>query len=117
MQEYTVRVYGNVEDWYQNGQLHRLDGPATKYKNGDKYWYQNGKLHRTDGPAVECANGDKEYWQNGELHRVDGPAVVYADGYKEYWEKGFRMPDPNNVKEMTVAEISTKLGHNVKVVK
>jgi hypothetical protein len=29
------------------------------YDNGDKCWYLNGKLHRTDGPAIEYANGDK----------------------------------------------------------
>ncbi len=28
---------------------------------GDKSWYINDKLHRTDGPAVEWADGDK-YW-------------------------------------------------------
>ena len=26
----------------------------------------NGKLHREDGPAIEWANGDKEWWLNGE---------------------------------------------------
>ena len=29
------------------------------YPNGDKYWCLNGKLHREDGPAIEWANGDK----------------------------------------------------------
>ena len=29
-------------------------------------WYQNGKLHRLDGPAIEYTNGDVEYWINGE---------------------------------------------------
>ena len=33
---------------------------------GDKHWYLNGKLHREDGPAVEYANGDKEWWLNDE---------------------------------------------------
>ena len=28
--------------------LHREDGPAIEYANGDKYWYFNGKL-------VDCA--------------------------------------------------------------
>lgn len=23
---------------------------------------KNGKLHRTNGPAIEWANGDKEWW-------------------------------------------------------
>jgi len=94
MQEYTVRVYDDVTEWYQNGKLHRTDGPAVVYADGDKFWHQNGKLHRTDGPAVEC-----------------------SDGYVEYWENGIGMSDPNETKEMTVAEIAKELGYNVKIVK
>lgn len=28
--------------WFLNGKLHRIDGPAIEYKNGDKLWYLNG---------------------------------------------------------------------------
>jgi hypothetical protein len=45
-------------------------------------------LHRTDGPAVEWADGDKEWWLNGQLHRTDGPAIVWADGNNEWWMNG-----------------------------
>lgn len=38
---------------------------------GDKYRYTNGKLHREDGPAIEFMNGDKEWWVNGERHLID----------------------------------------------
>jgi hypothetical protein len=48
----------------------------------------NGKLHREDGPALEFANGDKEWWIDGKLHRLDGPAVEWADGAKEWWVNG-----------------------------
>lgn len=34
-----------------------------------------GTLHRLDGPAVIWEDGDKEYWVNGKLHRLDGPAM------------------------------------------
>ena len=30
------------------------------------FWYQNGELHREDGPAIEWADGDKEFYINGE---------------------------------------------------
>ena len=40
-----------------NGDLHREDGPACEYANGDKHWYLNGKRHREDGPAREYVNG------------------------------------------------------------
>ena len=33
---------------------------------GSKLWYQNGKLHRLDGPAVENAYGIKEWWIEGQ---------------------------------------------------
>jgi len=94
MQEYTVKVYGDRTEWLQNGKFHRLDAPAIEYKNGAKYWYKNGRFHRLDGPAME-----------------------YSDGRVEYWENGVLIPNPNETKEMTVAEISAKLGYNVKVIK
>ena len=31
----------------------------TVLPNGTKSWYQNNKLHREDGPAVEYPNGNK----------------------------------------------------------
>jgi hypothetical protein len=46
--------------------LHRLDGPAVEYADGDKWWYVDGKCHRLDGPAVEYSNGDKGWYINGE---------------------------------------------------
>jgi len=54
-------------------------------KFGTKRWYQNGKLHRENGPAIEYANGGEEWRQNGKLHRLDGPAVEWFDGSKEWW--------------------------------
>jgi len=87
MQKYTVEVSDNGSVcWYKHGarQLHRLDGPAVEYADGDKRWYQNDKRHRIDGPAVEDADGTKWWYQNGQLHRTDGPAVEYANGAK-YW--------------------------------
>ena len=51
---------------------------------GNKYWYQNGELHRTDGPAIERTNGDKVWCQNGKYHCTYGPAMEYASGGK-YW--------------------------------
>ena len=56
---------------------------------GTKWYYnEQGQLHRTDGPAVEYANGDKEWWVNGQLHRPDGPAIEYASGTKSWWVNG-----------------------------
>ena len=32
--------------------------------NGARKWYLNGKLHRKDGPAVEWNDGNKEWYIN-----------------------------------------------------
>jgi len=66
MQEYQVKVYENRTEWYQNGKLHRLDGPAVECTKGYKEWYQNGQRHRLDGPAVECRNGIKVWYVEGK---------------------------------------------------
>jgi hypothetical protein len=103
-----IRVYkfGDI-GWYQNGKVHREDGPAYTYPNGSQYWHQNGvfhrkdgpaiihhkskewwlngKLHRENGPAIEYSNGTTEWYSNGKRHREDGPAIEYSDGTKEWW--------------------------------
>ena len=65
-QTYKVVVNEYSTSWYQDGQLHRVDGPAVENANGEKYWYLNGQLHREDGPAVVHANGIKYWYLNGE---------------------------------------------------
>ena len=98
--KYVVQVTSNEnKEWYLNGKLHREDGPAVEYTNGDNYWYLNGKLHREDGPAVEYINGYKEWYLNG---------VKYSE--EEYNKKR------NPTKELTIQEISDILGYEVKVV-
>jgi len=47
--------------WYENGELHRIDGAAEIHANGDQFWYKDGLRHRIDGPAVILANG-KQFW-------------------------------------------------------
>ena len=64
--EVWIDEYGNKR-CYLNGKLHREDGPAIEWTDGDKAWYLDGKLHREDGPAVEHINGFKEWWIHG-LH-------------------------------------------------
>jgi hypothetical protein len=68
MKEYKVKVSDSKTEWYNlNGELHREDGPAIEFDDGDKYWYINGERHREDGPAIEYADGDKSWYINGEL--------------------------------------------------
>jgi hypothetical protein len=68
--------------------LHREDGPAIEYSEGDKCWYQNNKRHREDGPAIEFSTGTKCWYQNDKRHRIDGPAIEFANGEKSWYYKG-----------------------------
>lgn len=56
--------------------LHRTDGPAVKYANGDQYWYHQGLLHREGGLPATLTRYGEQYWYEGERHREDGPAVI-----------------------------------------
>ncbi|NVM34059.1 MAG: hypothetical protein HWN81_00590 [Candidatus Lokiarchaeota archaeon] len=53
-------------EWYVEGKLHRLDGPAVEFANGSKYWFIDDKLHRLDGPACEYVSGSKRWYINGK---------------------------------------------------
>jgi hypothetical protein len=87
----TVLTYRT--DWRLNGQLHRLDGPAIEWADGDKEWYQYGLLHREGGPAIERVTGIKVWYHHGLTHRLDGPAVEnysgnnYGSNYWYYYDK------------------------------
>lgn len=48
-------------EWSMNGKLHRINGPAREWPNGDQEWYQNGLIHRSDGPALVSEVGS--WWQ------------------------------------------------------
>ena len=119
---YKVTVDKDGTTWYLNGDLHREDGPAVEYPNGNKVWYLNGQLHREDGPAVEYQNGNKHWYINGNLHREDGPAIEYPNGTNYWYLNGRKLTESkfnarmNPAKELTVAEIEKLLGYSVKVV-
>lgn len=35
---------------------------------GDKFWYQNGQRHRVDGPAVEWSDGICSWYIHGQKY-------------------------------------------------
>ena len=75
-------VYGDI-DPIKTSFTGRLIRP-----NGTTFWYQDGKLHREDGPAITKPNGYKVWYQNDERHRDDGPAVILPGGKKVWWKNG-----------------------------
>lgn len=46
-----VGDYG-YEGKFVDGKLHCENGPARTWLNGTKEWYENGDMHRLDGPAM-----------------------------------------------------------------
>ena len=61
--------------YFKEGKLHREDGPAIEYANGDKLCYKEGKRHREHGPAIENADGNKYWYKEGKRHREYGAAI------------------------------------------
>jgi hypothetical protein len=47
--------------------LHREDGPAEKYSDGEAHWVQNNSYHRMDGPSAEYTNGTRLWHVDGVL--------------------------------------------------
>jgi hypothetical protein len=59
---------------FRNGLLHGgtgIDGepqPAIELLDGHTEWWEDGQVHREDGPAVITQNGAwEEFWHHGEL--------------------------------------------------
>ena len=47
-----------MKEYFNNeGQYHKIDGPAVIWPDGYKAWYKDGQRHRIDGPAAIWANG------------------------------------------------------------
>jgi hypothetical protein len=62
-------------------------------EQGTTRWFSDDNLHRENGPAIEYANGDKEYYLNGERHRENGPAVEWTNGDKVYYLNGIKLTE------------------------
>ena len=74
-------------------QLHRIDGPAVEYADGDREWYVDGKRHRTDGPAVEWVDGYKSWWVDDELYSTEKDFNKFIQEVKEL-PLALRLIDP-----------------------
>lgn len=91
---FSIRITNHYTEWLLNNKLHRTDGPAIEYANGDKEWYFNNKRHRVDGPAVEFIDGYKSWWIHNKRHRVDGPAIISI----QWWLQGIQFTDGSFIK-------------------
>jgi hypothetical protein len=70
---YKIKSDGRVIYYNAEGKKDRKDGPAqVDYHRGQptsEHWYQNGQLHREDGPAAVYFGSPQynEWWKNGKL--------------------------------------------------
>ncbi len=110
--ENTLENYDNIEiirdgdkvtrNYKLKVLLHRTDGPAVEYPEGEEWWI-NGKLHREgDLPAVDLPKL-KKWYKNGVVHRDSGPAIESfgADTYR-YSTDDPDGPDPNKGDEYQI---------------
>ena len=73
---------------------HRVDGPAVDCSRGGNIyqeWWLNGQRHRVGGPAFIQAEHE-EWWLNGQRHRIGGPAFDQY-GHKQWWVEGAKLTE------------------------
>ena len=105
---YTEEIYKSREEYYQNGETHREDGPAIieydQFGNVTfEAYFQNNMKNRRDGPAVTKFQDGKIileiYSQNGKKHREDGPALIEYENsnikYEIYFQNGKKHREGN----------------------
>lgn len=88
MSNISIDEFNDTRWFNDDGELHRLDGPAFVGSDGSKSWWLHGKCHRLNNPALIFTSGSKSYYQNGVLHRLDGPAMELSNGDAEWYSGG-----------------------------
>ena len=73
----VVRRFANgrtIEEYYQDGELHRNDGPAVVLRDADgstmERYYRHGKKHRDGGPAYVRHFADDLFVKRENLGRL-----------------------------------------------
>jgi len=64
------------------GEQHRLDGPAVEFKDGSKFWHINGNCHRNIDPSDEYGNGSKYWLFKDKHHRIGGSFASYRECWR-----------------------------------
>lgn len=81
---HDVRVVKRFIKWSRNGVPHRLRQPAHTHEDGSKYYYQNGNLHRDDGPAlIEVVSAN---WYRSKISAANS---FNADNHPKIFEGWF----------------------------
>ena len=61
--------------------MHRENGPAVEYANGNKYWFLNGKAYYEADFNVEIARRKQSQAPscNGKIVKIDGKEYVLTE--------------------------------------
>jgi hypothetical protein len=73
--------------WFnEKGQRHRDNGdPSHEYADGSKEFWVNGELHRICGPAIEGVGGYKEWWIEGDQYITEEEYNIAVEFYKVWF--------------------------------
>lgn len=87
-----------VEEWYVEGQRHRIEGPAyihTDDIGGCTEWWFKDTRHRIGGPAREWYDGTRFWYFNDKMHRMDGAAAEWRgdEVIDEYYILDYSLDD------------------------
>lgn len=69
-----------IEFWYKNNLIHKDNGPAIIWPEGNEQWHKNGKRRRTNGPVMIYPNGKEEWRKSKRKRRTDAPAEIWPNG-------------------------------------
>jgi hypothetical protein len=76
--EVTARPTLAPRHWKdKKGDLHRLNGPAVIFNDGDTLWYRHGQMHRDDGPArIWVKYGIEEWYKDGKPYKPSAHEIM-----------------------------------------
>ena len=67
--------WNEMYDYEEHGPQSRKDRPAILWLSGREEWHQQGELHREDGPAVITSKGTPKFFLRGRKAKMM-PAVL-----------------------------------------
>ncbi len=73
-----------TKSWYMNGNLHREDGPAVEWGDGDKWWYIDG-LYRGNNKCIFTFYQPSDYLGKDKTNVID----VYVNFLRKKIDKDF----------------------------
>ena len=72
-----------IIEWVKSLTNRYIDPIRFRYDEPIRYWDSNSKLHRSNGPAVDFNDGDWVWRLHGKQHRYYGPSDRFSKKY--YW--------------------------------